>query len=122
MHCLQPVCERQPAATRISAGSVEERGATITDNSASGATATRVRGVGTARTVLSLLSLLASAENGLRAHEVAEALGKSTSTAYSLLDTLCQEGFVVHAADGAYKLTSQATSLVPVNTFPLPVH
>jgi acetyl-CoA synthetase len=69
--------------------------------------------VSTARNVVSLLSLLASAEDGLRADEVAQALGKSTSTAYSLLDTLCQEGFVVHGADGAYHLTGQARSLVP---------
>ncbi len=77
------------------------------------ATPTRTRGVGTARNVLSLLSLLACAEDGLRADEVAEALGKSTSTAYSLLDTLCQEGFVVRAGNGAYRLTGQASSLVP---------
>jgi DNA-binding IclR family transcriptional regulator len=63
--------------------------------------------------VLTLLSLLASADDGLRADEVAAALGKSASTAYSLLDTLCQEGFVTHAADGAYRLTGQARSLVP---------
>jgi DNA-binding IclR family transcriptional regulator len=73
----------------------------------------RSRGVGTARTVLALLSLLASADDGLRADEVAAALGKSASTAYSLLDTLCQEGFVTHASDGAYRLTGQARSLVP---------
>ena len=87
----------------------------ITDNSAAGSTATtaRTRGVGTARTVLSLLSLLASATDGLRADEVAEALAKSTSTTYSLLDTLCQEGFVVHAGDGTYHLTGQARGLVP---------
>jgi acetyl-CoA synthetase len=78
-----------------------------------GATATRSRGVGTARTVLSLLSLLSCADDGLRADEVATALGKSASTTYSLLDTLCQEGFVVHGADGAYHLTGQARSLVP---------
>jgi len=91
------------------------RGATITDISAAGATATatRARGVGTARTVLSLLSLLSAADDGMRADEVAAALGKSVSTAYSLLDTLCQEGFVVHAVDGAYRLTGQARSLVP---------
>ncbi|MEA2155649.1 MAG: acetyl-CoA synthetase [Solirubrobacteraceae bacterium] len=63
--------------------------------------------------MLSLLSLLASADDGLRADEVAEALGKSASTAYSLLDTLCQEGFVVHAVDGAYRLTAEARSVVP---------
>jgi DNA-binding IclR family transcriptional regulator len=105
----QPAVEQHPAARS------RRRGATITDNSAAGSTATapRTRGVGTARAVLSLLSLLASADDGLRADEVAEALGKSASTAYSLLDTLCQEGFVTHAADGAYRLTGQARSLVP---------
>jgi len=63
--------------------------------------------------VVSLLSLLSRADDGLRADEVAKALGKSTSTAYCLLDTLCQEGFVVHAVDGAYHLTAQARTLVP---------
>jgi hypothetical protein len=63
--------------------------------------------------VLSLLSLLSCADHGLRADEVAEALGKSTSTAYCLLDTLCQEGFVVHAVDGVHHLTGQGRSLVP---------
>ncbi len=63
--------------------------------------------------MLALLSLLASAHDGMRADEVAEALGKSASTAYGLLDTLRQEGFVVHGADGAYHLTGQARSLVP---------
>jgi DNA-binding IclR family transcriptional regulator len=63
--------------------------------------------------VLSLLSLLSCADDGMRADEVATALGKSASTTYSLLDTLCQEGFVVHAADGTYHLTGQARSLVP---------
>jgi acetyl-CoA synthetase len=70
--------------------------------------------VSTARTVVSLLSLLASAEDGLRADDIAEALGKSTSTAYNLLDTLCQEHFVRHGADGAYHLTREAANLVPV--------
>jgi DNA-binding IclR family transcriptional regulator len=95
---------------------VEER-SNITDSSPAGGTATatpaRVRGVGTARTVLSLLSLLSCADDGMRADGVAAALGKSTSTAYCLLDTLCQEGFVVHADDGTYHLTGQARSLVP---------
>ena len=49
----------------------------------------------------------------MRADEVAAALGKSASTTYSLLDTLCQEGFVVHAGDGTYHLTGQARELVP---------
>ena len=57
--------------------------------------------------------LLAHAEHGLRADEVARALGKSTSTAYNLLDTLCQEQFVVHTAEGRYQLTAESASLVP---------
>jgi DNA-binding IclR family transcriptional regulator len=63
--------------------------------------------------VLHLLSLLARAEDGMRADDVAEALGKSTSTAYNLLDTLRQERFVVHAGDGSYHLTSEAAGFVP---------
>jgi IclR family acetate operon transcriptional repressor len=73
----------------------------------------RSRGVSTARSVLRLLALLAHAEDGMRADEVAEALGKSTSTAYNLLDTLCQEGFTVRAGGGAYHLTSEAAGIVP---------
>jgi DNA-binding IclR family transcriptional regulator len=63
--------------------------------------------------VLSLLSLLSCADDGMRADQIAEALGKSTSTTYSLLDTLCQEGFVEHISDGTYHLTGQASELVP---------
>ena len=74
----------------------------------------RQRGVSTARTVLRALSLLAGAhEQGLRASAVADALGKSTSTTYSLLDTLVQEGFVVHDAGGTYHLTGAARELIP---------
>ena len=80
---------------------------------AAGAVVSRSRGVSTARTVLHLLSMLAGAEDGMRADEIAEALGKSTSTAYNLLDTLCQERFVVHAADGSYHLTTEAAGFVP---------
>ena len=80
---------------------------------AAGAVVPRSRGVSTARTVLHLLSMLANAENGMRADEIAEALGKSTSTAYNLLDTLCQERFVVHAEDGSYHLTTEAAGFVP---------
>jgi acetyl-CoA synthetase len=73
----------------------------------------RGRGVSTARTVVHLLTLLARAEDGLHAGDIAKALGKSTSTAYNLLDTLCQERFVVHSENGAYCLTAEAASLVP---------
>jgi IclR family transcriptional regulator, acetate operon repressor len=81
--------------------------------SMAGTAAARSRGVSTARTVLHLLSLLAGEENGMRADEVADALGKSSSTAYNLLDTLCQERFVVHGPDGVYRLAAQAAKLVP---------
>ncbi|MCW2983607.1 MAG: IclR family transcriptional regulator [Conexibacter sp.] len=49
----------------------------------------------------------------MRADDVAAALGKSASTAYNLLDTLCQEGFAVHAESGAYHLVGEATGFVP---------
>jgi acetyl-CoA synthetase len=40
---------------------------------------------------------------GVRADEVAEALGKSVSTAYYLLTSLCEEGYAVHEAKGLYR-------------------
>jgi acetyl-CoA synthetase len=40
---------------------------------------------------------------GVRADEVAEALGKSVSTAYYLLTSLCEEGFAVHESKGMYR-------------------
>src|SRR4051794_36678435 len=40
-------------------------------------------------------------------------VGKSTSTAYNLLDTLCHERFVFHAEDGSYHLTTEAVGFVP---------
>ena len=89
--------------------------AAITEHHAAGATASRIRGVSTARTVLSSLSLLAGAREGLRADEIAHALSKSRSTTYNLLDTLCQEGFVVHGPDGSYHLTRDAANLVPAD-------
>jgi DNA-binding IclR family transcriptional regulator len=57
--------------------------------------------------------MLAEAEDGVRADEVAQALGKSTSTAYNLLDTLCQEGFAAHSERGTYRLTASAAAFVP---------
>lgn len=59
-----------------------------------------------ARAVLQALALLARSPDGLRADETAEALGRSVSTAYSLLDSLCQEGFAVHEERGAYRLAA----------------
>ena len=59
-----------------------------------------------ARAVLQALALLARSPDGLRADETAEALGRSVSTAYSLLDSLCQEGFAVHEQRGSYRLAA----------------
>ena len=54
--------------------------------------------------MLQALALLARSPDGLRADETAQALGRSVSTAYSLLDSLCQEGFAVHEERGAYRM------------------
>ncbi|MGI8713502.1 MAG: IclR family transcriptional regulator [Solirubrobacteraceae bacterium] len=61
------------------------------------------RSLSTARSVLRVLSLLVERPSGVRADEVAEALGKSISTAYYLLTSLCEEGFAVHEAKGVYR-------------------
>jgi acetyl-CoA synthetase len=61
--------------------------------------------------VLHLLTLLSGHPDGIRADEVAEALDKSVSSAYSLLDTLCQEGFAVHV-HGTYRPTAQTADVV----------
>lgn len=61
------------------------------------------RSLSTARSVLQVLSLLVERPSGIRADEVAQALGKSVSTAYYLLTSLCEEGFAVHEAKGVYR-------------------
>jgi DNA-binding IclR family transcriptional regulator len=61
------------------------------------------RSLSTARSVLRVLALLVEHPEGVRADEVAERLGKSTSTAYYLLSSLCEEGFAVHASQGVYQ-------------------
>ena len=61
------------------------------------------RSLSTARSVLRVLSLLVERPTGVRADEVAEVLGKSVSTAYYLLTSLCEEGFAVHEAKGVYR-------------------
>ena len=50
---------------------------------------------------------------GAAGAEVAAALGRSASTTYSLLDTLCQEGLVAHLGDGTYRLGALGHGLVP---------
>src|SRR6187200_37870 len=65
----------------------------------------RDRGLSTARAVLRVTALLAHAPEGIRADEVAETLGKSTSTAYNLLASLCDEGVAERHSGGLYKLS-----------------
>jgi DNA-binding IclR family transcriptional regulator len=83
------------------------------------------RSLSTARSVLRVLTLLLQRPGGVRADEVAQELGKSVSTAYYLLTSLCEEGFAVHARQGVYRpargleqLTGVAEHLIPAH----PVH
>ena len=61
------------------------------------------RSLSTARSVLRVFALLLEHPEGVRADEVAAALGKSVSTAYYLLTSLCEEGFAVHESKGVYR-------------------
>jgi DNA-binding IclR family transcriptional regulator len=61
------------------------------------------RSLSTARAVLQVLALLAARPEGVRADEIAKTLGKSVSTAYYLLTSLCEEGFAVHESKGLYR-------------------
>ena len=63
------------------------------------------RGLSTARAALHVAWLLAAKPEGIRADEVADALGKSMSTAYNLLASLCEEGVAVHHPGGVYRLS-----------------
>jgi DNA-binding IclR family transcriptional regulator len=65
--------------------------------------------------------MLAERPTGVRADEVAHTLGKSTSTAYYLLTSLCDEGFAVHESKGMYRpahgleqLTAAAEQAAPL--------
>jgi len=63
------------------------------------------RGLSTARAALQVAWQLAGRPDGVRADEVAEALGKSVSTAYNVLASLCEEGVAEHHPGGVYRLT-----------------
>lgn len=72
-----------------------------------------------------MLTLLVQQPGGVRADEVAQELGKSVSTAYYLLTSLCEEGFAVHGRKGVYRaargleqLTAGAEHVTPDH----PVH
>jgi len=58
----------------------------------------------TARAALQVAWLLAVRPEGIRADHVAETLGKSVSTAYNLLASLCEEGVATHHSGGVYRL------------------
>jgi DNA-binding IclR family transcriptional regulator len=63
------------------------------------------RGLSTARAALQVAWLLAAHPEGVRADHVAETLGKSVSTAYNLLASLCEEGVATHETGGVYRLS-----------------
>lgn len=69
------------------------------------------RGLSTAREVLRVLAFLQAHPEGVRADDVARVVGKSTSTAYYLLVSLCDEGFAVHDRDGRYRVDARAQAL-----------
>jgi DNA-binding IclR family transcriptional regulator len=56
--------------------------------------------------------MLARAPEGVRADEVAARLGKSVSTAYNLLNSLCDEHVAVRGPGGVYKLATEFRSAV----------
>jgi DNA-binding IclR family transcriptional regulator len=64
------------------------------------------RGLSTARAALQLTWLLARSPDGVRADEVAARLGKSVSTAYNLLNSLCDQNVAVRRAGGVYVLAA----------------
>jgi acetyl-CoA synthetase len=62
------------------------------------------RGLSTARAALRVAWLLAERPAGVRADEVAAVLGKSASTAYNVLASLCEEAVAVRHPGGLYRL------------------
>jgi DNA-binding IclR family transcriptional regulator len=64
------------------------------------------RGLSTARAALLVVWLLAREPDGVRADEVADTLGKSVSTAYNLLASLCDEGVAERRPGSVYRLTT----------------
>jgi acetyl-CoA synthetase len=70
------------------------------------------RGLSTARAALQITALLAARPAGVRAEDIAAELGKSTSTAYNLLASLCDEAVAVRAPGGRYLLTDGFRALV----------
>jgi DNA-binding IclR family transcriptional regulator len=71
------------------------------------------RGLSTARCVLHVLRLLEEHPQGVRADRVAAQVGKSLSTAYQLLASLCDEGFAERVEGGLYRSTGVAPARTP---------
>ncbi len=65
------------------------------------------RGLSTARAALNLTWMLARAPEGVRADEVAARLNKSVSTAYNLLNSLCDEHVAVRGPGGVYRIAPE---------------
>ena len=74
------------------------------------------RGLSTARSALQTTWLLARAPDGVRADEVARLLGKSSSTAYNVLASLCEEHVAVHRQAGVYQLAPEFRDAVAGST------
>jgi DNA-binding IclR family transcriptional regulator len=74
------------------------------------------RGLSTARSAMQVAWLLAARADGVRADEVAQELGKSVSTAYNLLVSLCDEGVAVHHSGGLYRLAPAFREMVTRGT------
>jgi DNA-binding IclR family transcriptional regulator len=65
------------------------------------------RGLSTARAALEVTWLLARSPDGVRADEVSARLGKSVSTAYNVLASLCDEHVAVRRPGGIYQLAPE---------------
>ena len=63
------------------------------------------RSLNTARAVLRVFSYLAGCPEGATTGEIARFLGKSSYTAYYLLNSLCQESFAYRGRGGKYTLS-----------------
>jgi DNA-binding IclR family transcriptional regulator len=74
------------------------------------------RGLSTARAAMQVVWLLAARPEGIRADDVAEELGKSVSTAYNLLVSLCDESVAVHHSGGLYRLAPAFREIVTSGT------
>lgn len=71
------------------------------------------RGLSTARSVLRVLRLLSQHPEGVRADRVAAEVGKSLSTAYHLLASLCDEGFAERLEGGLYRAHAAPETRLP---------